>query len=190
MTKLYVSRRKTTPVPTAKITTTKKSKTQKTKSEKEQLKVVLEKNRSVINYLVDLVSYNNFSKATEILKELNKNGIDISIHKLRRFLTAANITKVANGKGLKYYKLSLMQNRLTLESKVETLVMSIQSNAVCILIKTVPAGAQIIAKICDSSADDLEILGTIAGDDVVMLIPKDVSEIERVEKRTKMLFKL
>ncbi|RIY33127.1 hypothetical protein CKF54_03500 [Psittacicella hinzii] len=151
---------------------------------------ILEKNRAFINYLIDLVNYNNFSKATNILKAIEKDGIHISIHKLRRLLAVANITKVENLRGDKFYKLNNSNRKLTLESKVETLVMSIRSNAVCVLIKTVPAGAQIIAKICDSTVKELEILGTVAGDDTVMLIPIDISKVSEIEEKVKQLFKI
>ncbi|RIY31164.1 hypothetical protein CJP74_07960 [Psittacicella melopsittaci] len=152
--------------------------------------LMLVRNRSLYNYLVDVVNYNNYSKATEILKVLRNDGINISIYKLRRFLAAANITKVTNYKGEKFYKLNYSQNRLTLESKVEALVISVLSNNVCVIIKTVPAGAQIVAKICDSSAKELDILGTIAGDDTVMLIPRDTEEISKVKRLVKRLFKI
>ncbi|MFC6276122.1 arginine repressor [Psittacicella hinzii] len=139
-----------------------------------------EKDRSLVNVIFDTVSANKFKFVGEILTALQNAGVSINIHKLRRMLNTLNITKVVDSSGEKFYKLTTSQHKLSLESKVESLVVSIDSNQLVIVVKTVIAGAPLVAKICDNVSHELGILGTIAGDDTVLVIPKDCNNTAQV----------
>lgn len=144
--------------------------------------------QAMIHHLIDMVSAKDYPFAEQINEDLRQDGFNISIHKLRRLLTAGNIVKIANSEGDRYYKFDITKNRPDVNSKVQSLVVSINHNENMIVLRTVIAGAPLVAKVIDNNATFLEVLGCIAGDDTIIIIPRSIHSIEDICQKLRNLF--
>jgi len=67
---------------------------------------------------------------------------------------------------------------------------NIKNNGTQIILKTAAGGASIIARVLDSLEGSFGILGTIAGDDTVLIVPMDIKKIDGVTKGIADLFRI
>jgi transcriptional regulator of arginine metabolism len=77
-------------------------------------------------------------------------------------------------------ELQNLQPRLTLD--LRGLVTEIQSNESMIVLHTSPGSASLIARHLDGVRADLGVLGTIAGDDAIFVVPASVKKIPSIIK--------
>lgn len=147
-------------------------------------------NSRIYSRIIDQVNTHDYKNVVELHQALVEEGIDVTIHQLRRILQFLNIKKTTTWQGKRCYKPVNENGTLsfTLNSKLESLASSVHHNNNLIVVKTIIAGAQIVAKVIDTSASNLDILGTIAGDDTVLVIPKDICKIDDVVDRIRILF--
>lgn len=59
-----------------------------------------------------------------------------------------------------------------------------------IVMKTGAGGGAIIARVLDSLEDSFGILGTVSGDDTVLIVPSDTDRIDEVTKSISDLFRI
>jgi transcriptional regulator of arginine metabolism len=63
-------------------------------------------------------------------------------------------------------------------------------NATLIIVHTTPGAAGMVARILDQHKVDLNVLGTIAGDDTIFIAPKDNAIIVEIIRKMTQLFQL
>ena len=68
----------------------------------------------------------------------------------------------------------------TKDAMLSDLVINISSNTNLIVIQTSPGAAPLIARRLDFIANEIDILGTISGDDTIFVAPRCVSKITQV----------
>ncbi|MBN1697067.1 MAG: arginine repressor [Spirochaetales bacterium] len=128
-----------------------------------------------------IISTHIIDSQDALLKHLEEEGFDITQATLSRDLRQLRVVKVSDRSGGYYYTfLETDTGKDTNNSLQQDFLrgfLSIAFSGNLALIKTLPGHAQSVAAAVDKFAID-EILGTLAGDDTVLLIPKDGIERE------------
>ena len=134
-----------------------------------------------LNELVkSIVQNNTISKQTEITDILlNKYGMEITQSNISRILKQINAVKVVNNKEVVY---EIQEKLASVSVWIKKLIRSIDDNGQVILISSHPGSANIIGQALDEVKID-NIMGTLAGDNVVMVVPKDISKIKELREK-------
>ncbi len=124
-----------------------------------------------------IVSDKRISSQEELLKMLIKQGYNITQATLSRDLKYLKVAKVPDSET--GYRYGILENSrkqpdedLTLEGFPLNRINSIEFSGSMAIIKTKPGFANSIASVIDSFGI-FEVLGTIAGDDTILLINRD-----------------
>lgn len=114
----------------------------------------------------------------ELLHSLSQKGVEVTQATLSRDIKQLKIIKKHDGDGLYLY--SLPETILSAENMaVDTGALNIEFSGSLAVVKTRPGYAMGIASDIDNHAPD-EILGTIAGDDTILIIPREGYTREQV----------
>jgi transcriptional regulator of arginine metabolism len=119
-----------------------------------------------------ILSTHEIGSQEELLKELNKEGYTLTQATLSRDLKELKIAKMPNSEGRYCYRLH--RNLDVKVAKNQTVhidgsVSLVFSQNIAVL-HTKPGYASVIAANIDACEDDFGVLGTIAGDDTVMIV--------------------
>jgi len=137
------------------------------------------------HFLKKIIEEQSVGDQNHLLNELKKHGIVTTQATISRDLQEMGFVKVRVEPGLYRYKTvekvskNLVYNRLRILFK--NFVTGIKSTNNLILIKTSPGNANSIASLIDG-LDHKEILGTIAGDDTILLVVDTDKNRKVVEK--------
>ena len=129
-----------------------------------------------------IISEENISIQEELLKKLKGKGINCTQATLSRNLRQLGVGRIPDGNG--GYRYSLSENLRSSDKSAPKLnivpvIQDIVEAKGLIVIKTIPGNASNTAFFIDS-AGRYEIAGTIAGDDTILLIPRDGVTIQQV----------
>jgi transcriptional regulator of arginine metabolism len=124
----------------------------------------------------------HISTQEELLKKLKGKGISCTQATLSRNLRQLGVGRIPDGTG--GYKYSLSENsRESAVSQVKLNIVPVIKDIVeakgLMVIRTIPGNASNTAFFIDG-AGRYEIAGTIAGDDTILLIPRDGVTIQQV----------
>jgi transcriptional regulator of arginine metabolism len=129
-----------------------------------------------------IISDENISVQEELLKKLKGKGISCTQATLSRNLRQLGVGRIPDGNG--GYKYSLPENKRSQESSsyklnIVPVIRDIVDAKGLLVIKTLPGNASNTAFFIDGSAR-YEIAGTIAGDDTILVIPRDGVTVQQV----------
>lgn len=133
-----------------------------------------------------LISQYGLSDQKCILHELEKQGINTTQATISRDLQELGVVKVPTGTGLYKYEIidkpssDIIWDRLKI--LFNNFVVQMQATNNLILIKTTPGNANGIASLIDKLQYE-DILGTIAGDDTILVVVKNITKRKIVEKK-------
>lgn len=130
--------------------------------------------------IIDLISSNPIGNQETLAQSLRKRGIQATQATLSRDLNELGVMRIPTGAGIRY-ALPGEPVEGQLRPIVAREVLAVKANESIILINTIPGRAQGVARYLDNQ-DDPEILGTVAGDDTVIVIPRSVKRIKRYRK--------
>lgn len=122
---------------------------------------------------------------TQLVKVLRQKGIKVTQATLSRDLNELGVVRIPTASGL-VYKLSTTGNENTLQNRIAEEILFVKGNENIIIVKTYPGRAQGVAVFLDRKSD-LEILGTIAGDDTIIVIPQSVKKIKKLIEQIKII---
>lgn len=131
-----------------------------------------------------LIRTKSLGTHSALMKELAQNGIHINQPTISRDLREMGVIKVAKGLGRIVYQLPSDVEVVNLEEfrhKFLNLVIDIKHTNNLILIKTNIGEAQGLAKAIDS-AEFKYVLGTVAGDDTILVVVDHASNVKKVLK--------
>lgn len=141
--------------------------------------------RSRIAALKKLLDAGLATTQEEICDELRKLNFDITQSTVSRDLRRLGAVRIVNSNGETSYKLPTQFNNVgslsvtdSVSSGLFSLIKDIKHNGYIIVIHTTPGSASLIAK----HIDDVQpngILGTIAGDDTIFVIPSAKDQAEK-----------
>ena len=135
-----------------------------------------------------IISSKEIGSQEELLQELSKEGFQLTQATLSRDLKQLKVAKAASMNGNYVYVLpnNTMYKRMTEQHSASELLMhtgfiSIEFSSNLAVIKTRPGYAMGIASDIDTHAPH-EILGTIAGDDTILIIPREGISRDKIVK--------
>jgi len=129
-----------------------------------------------------IISEENISTQDELIQKLKGKGISCTQATLSRNLRQLGVGRIPNGNG--GYKYSLSENlRNSVNTSVQLNIVPVIQDIVeakgLMVVRTIPGNASNTAFFIDG-AGRYEIAGTIAGDDTILLIPRDGVTLKQV----------
>ena len=130
----------------------------------------------------NIIAEVNISTQEELLKRLKGKGISCTQATLSRNLRQLGVSRIPDGAG--NYKYALSESiRNTVDSQMKLNIVPVIQDIVeangLMVIRTIPGNASNTAFFIDSTGR-YEIAGTIAGDDTILIIPRDGITLKQV----------
>ncbi len=152
--------------------------------------MTLSNQEALVKSFKQLLKEERCGSQSEIVSALQAQGFDnISQSKVSRMLTKFGAVRTRNARQEMVYCLPAELGVPTASSQLKNLVVDVDHNESMIVIQTSPGSAQLIARLLDSFSKADGILGTIAGDDTIMVIPTRISHIRDTLKMINDLFR-
>jgi len=137
------------------------------------------------NAILDLVATRAIGSQEELRQLLGERGWDVTQSTLSRDMRDLRIARVPTPSGVRYTTgdhTSGEEGRAALSALLPQLFQKLEFTRDLIVVRTFSAGAQPIAEAIDAE-EDPDILGTIAGENTVLIICRTEAARERVAKR-------
>jgi transcriptional regulator of arginine metabolism len=137
------------------------------------------------NAILELIGTREIGSQEELRQLLHRKGWDVTQSTLSRDLRDLRVARVPTGNGVRYVAGESATDdgtRAQLETILPQLFLSLDGVGPMLVLRTTIGGAQPIASALDSEANN-DILGTIAGDDTILMICRSEQARERVARR-------
>lgn len=122
----------------------------------------------------------------ELCEALRQRNFDVTQSTVSRDLRRIGAIKTTNAEGEIIYRMPGDQVPQPLISPdLGDLVTEIQANENMIVLHTTPGSASLVARHLDHHRTRLGILGTLAGDDAIFIVPVSVKKITEVIQKIK-----
>ncbi len=129
------------------------------------------------------------SSQSQIVTSLREQGFDcISQSKVSRMLSRFGAVRTRNSRNEQVYALPEAGSPLSSTIELREMVEEIAHNGVMIVLKTAPGAAQMVARLLDNMGTEQGILGCVAGDDTILIVPSAVESIEQITQAITKLF--
>ena len=140
------------------------------------------------NTIHELINARAVGSQEELRKLLRQRGWDVTQSTLSRDLREMRVARVPAADGSRYAVTDGEPDtgRATLDLMLPQLFDRIDGVGELLVLHTVPGGAQTIAYALDSEGWP-DLLGTIAGDDTILLICRSAAAREKLSRRIKTL---
>jgi transcriptional regulator of arginine metabolism len=138
------------------------------------------KNISVVDAVKNLLVSGSATTQEDICLSLAKRGILVNQSKISRLLRKLGAVKMLNHQQEAIYSLPLEPLLPPQHSQLGQLVLDITANETMIVIRTDPGSASLIARLLDHHYQELQILGTLAGDDTLFVVPKSIKTLKKL----------
>jgi transcriptional regulator of arginine metabolism len=128
----------------------------------------------------EIIQSQSIANQEDLCGELRKRKFHVTQATLSRDLKALGVTRIHSEKGFRY-ALSNENEEQKIKSLVGLEIKGIDANEATIVVRTLPGRAQGVASFIDSFHSP-DILGTVAGDDTVLVLPSSVKKTGSVLK--------
>lgn len=130
-----------------------------------------------------LIKQGTYRSQEELSFALAEKGFEqVSQSKVSRMLAKLGAVKTRNSQNEICYNLPDALIIPKTKHPIETIALDLQHNNYQIILKTGTGGAPLMARVLDSLEESIGIMGTIAGDDTVLIIPEDIEKIEAISQ--------
>jgi transcriptional regulator of arginine metabolism len=138
--------------------------------------------------ILEIVDSRVVSSQEDLRKLLLQRGWDVTQATLSRDLRELRLARVPTPEGARYAITdgSIEESRVALDTLLPQLFLRIDGVSEMLVLRTVPGGAQPIAAALDGEGWS-DVLGTVGGDDTILIICRSVAGRERVLRRLKAL---
>lgn len=138
--------------------------------------------------ILEVVETRAVSSQEDLRKLLLHRGWDVTQATLSRDLRELRLARVPTPEGARYAITdgTIEESRVALETLLPQLFLRIDGVSEMIVLRTVPGGAQPIAAALDGESWP-DILGTIGGDDTILIVCRSGLARDRVVRRLKVL---
>ena len=130
----------------------------------------------------DIIGSRTVSSQNELVQLLKERGLAVTQVTISRDITEMGLTKGRNLNGQVVYQLQGQTALAPAEKLARALTefgLTVDESENLVVVKTSPGAAQTVARSIDE-AGLTEILGTVAGDDTILLIARDRAKSRRV----------
>ena len=136
--------------------------------------------------ILEVVESRPVESQEELRGLLRQRGLDVTQATLSRDLRELRLAKIpAPGGGMRYAVADAAEedeSRPSLDEIMPPLFRALDGVSELVVLRTRPGGAQSIASVLDDEAWS-EVIGTIAGDDTILLICRSTAARDRVMRR-------
>ena len=137
-----------------------------------------------------IISAEDVFSQEELLKKLKKEGINCTQATLSRNLRQLGVIRIPSEKGGYRYSLSEASKQsagTASDLNIVSVIRVMVDARGLMLLKTIPGHASSVAFVIDN-AGRYEIAGTIAGDDTILIIPRDNITLSQLHSCLEMIF--
>ncbi len=146
------------------------------------------KAQTVVEALRVLLMGRKVNSQDAICSELEKLGYEINQTKISRLLRQIGAIKIVNAQGQVVYSLPKEPAPPSMNTAIRHLIIDVVANETLVVIFTSPGSASMVARVLDYNQITTEVLGTIAGDDTIFVVPKTNKKIQKLTEEIKELF--
>ena len=135
--------------------------------------------------ILELIGTREIGSQEELRQLLHKRGLDVTQSTLSRDLRDLRVARVPSPQGVRYVAGDTGSDdgsRAPLAAILPQLFLTIDGVGPMLVLRTVIGGAQPVASAIDSESSP-DVLGTIAGDDTILMICRSEQARERVARR-------
>jgi transcriptional regulator of arginine metabolism len=135
--------------------------------------------------ILDLVQAQVIGSQEELREQLRERGWDVTQSTLSRDLRELRLARLPTPEGPRYASsdtYSATENRALVEDVLPQFFASLEGVAELIVVKTMSGGAQPVSEAIDAAGWP-EVVGTIGGENTVLVICRSAAARERVEKK-------
>lgn len=145
--------------------------------------------KTLLEDLKDLLTEGIVGTQEEVCQKLAELGHgDVNQSKISRMLRQTiGAVKGYNQHGEVVYRLPKEPAPPNKKATLGSLILRVDKNEAMIIIHTSPGAASVVARLLDYCESESRILGTVAGDDTILVLPKTVDEIKLVFDEIKQL---
>ena len=147
----------------------------------------MQTDHTIISALQDLLDAGSTSTQDEVCAQLEEKGYAVNQSKVSRMLRKMGAIKVKNESNQIVYRLPKEPAPPSSMSSLGNLVVNIVANEMVIILHTSPGSASLIAGMLDYNHEKAGILGTIAGDDTILVLPTSIHKTEETLNHIKTL---
>lgn len=138
--------------------------------------------------ILTLITQKPIRTQEDLIEELSRKGVAVTQSTLSRELKALGVGKAPDGRGGYCYKTEAPTGAEPVTA-VAALIRSVDRAENLLVVKTPPGSASAVAEGIDRGDWD-DVLGTIAGDNTILIICQDERRANKAEKRLKQLARL
>jgi transcriptional regulator of arginine metabolism len=134
--------------------------------------------------ILEIIDSRFVSSQEDLRKLLLQRGWDVTQATLSRDLRELRLARVPTAEGARYAVTdgTIEESRAALDTLLPQLFLRIDGVSEMLVLRTVPGGAQPIAAALDGEGWS-DILGTVGGDDTILIICRSVAARDRVLRR-------
>lgn len=147
----------------------------------------LGKKRKMMEILRGLVGSGFVGGQADIAKHLKKKGFNVTQSTVSRSLTKIGAIKTKKDGKTAYTLPSTRPAPQFAGHSFGNLILSTENNENMIVVKTTPGSAMFVAGFIDHYCKSY-CMGTVAGDDTILVVPKSSKEIKSSAKQLKQFF--
>ena len=138
--------------------------------------------------IINIIYNKDIETQEQLIYELNSQGYDVTPATVSRDIKKLKLTKSVNSLGVYCYKVfSSNENKQVVDSFIKSAIIDINYSLNNIVIKLNPGMAQAAAATIDQRHID-GIIGTIAGDDTILLITRSEEDSKAIINEIDKLF--
>ena len=134
--------------------------------------------------ILEIVGSQPVASQEELRRLLSDGGLTVTQSTLSRDLRELRLARIPTPQGVRYASPEHSGNggRASLEDVLPQFFASAEGVGELLVVKTVPGGAQPIAEAIDAAGFS-DVLGTLGGENTILIICRSVSARERLERR-------
>ena len=133
--------------------------------------------------VLEIIRGHRITNQLELRDLLAREGIEVTQATLSRDLKELRLVKVPGADGASHYSLpEEWEHTPPLETLLPTLFLSAEGAGNLLVVRTMTGGAQAVALGIDWE-EWSEVLGTIAGDDTILIVLREASQVDPVRSR-------
>jgi transcriptional regulator of arginine metabolism len=133
--------------------------------------------------ILEIIKHHRVPSQEALRELLLVRGTDVTQATLSRDIRELRLVKVPDARGASHYSLpEEWESTAPLETLLPTLFLSAEGTGNLLVVKTMKGGAQPVAAGIDWE-EWPEVLGTLAGDDTILIIVRDADRLATVQDR-------
>jgi transcriptional regulator of arginine metabolism len=122
-----------------------------------------------------------FGSQLQLARALSLRGFEnVTQTRVSRLLNKVGAIKIRNHNNDAVYRLPEKQHIPRAQQAIDSVVLDVKHNNVQIIIKTVIGAATLISKMIENMGESSGVLGCMASDNTILIIPTDVDRIQPI----------